>query len=134
MFSFLHLFFLLSAPPAGDNASLHIQLDGAGTKGRFYVALYRKTDDFPSEKKAFKQIVQQAGNSEIKIENLPKNTYAVAVYHDENSNGKMDKNMFGVPTEKYGFSNNARGTFSAPSFSEAAFELQKDREIRITIK
>ena len=47
--------------------------------------------------------------------------YAIAVIHDENYNGKLDKNFFGIPKEGYGFSSGAEVTMSAPSFSDAEF-------------
>jgi uncharacterized protein (DUF2141 family) len=47
--------------------------------------------------------------------------YAIAVIHDENYNGKLDSNMFGIPKEGYGFSSGAEVTLSAPSFSDAVF-------------
>lgn len=53
---------------------------------------------------------------------VPAGTYAVAVIHDEDSNGKLNTNWLGVPTEGYGFSNDARGTLGPPSFSAASFE------------
>jgi uncharacterized protein (DUF2141 family) len=42
--------------------------------------------------------------------------------------------MLGVPTEYYGFSNNARRTFSAPSFGESSFNLNKDVKQTIVLK
>lgn len=130
------LFVLLTCKQEEENKhSLRLVLEGAEhSKGSYYVALYRKTDSFPSEKKAYKQKIQAAANAEIVFENLPENTYAIAVYHDANNNGKMDKNLFGVPTEKYGFSNNARGTFSAPAFSEAAFKLGQNKVLKIKVE
>jgi uncharacterized protein (DUF2141 family) len=53
---------------------------------------------------------------------------------DKNKNGKLDKNYLGIPTEAYGFSNNARRTFSAPSFEEAEVNLNSDLAISITLK
>ncbi len=50
---------------------------------------------------------------------VPAGRYAVVVLHDENSNMKLDKNMFGIPKEGFGFSNNPRVFFSAPSFQSA---------------
>ena len=47
--------------------------------------------------------------------------YALAVIHDENMNGKLDTNWLGAPTEGYGFSNDPKALFSAPSFSAARF-------------
>jgi uncharacterized protein (DUF2141 family) len=52
---------------------------------------------------------------------IPPGTYALAVTHDENMNGKLDTNWLGIPTEGYGFSNGAKALFSAPSFSAASF-------------
>jgi uncharacterized protein (DUF2141 family) len=48
-------------------------------------------------------------------------TYALAVIHDENSNGKLDTNWLGIPTEGYGFSNDAKALLGAPSFAAANF-------------
>lgn len=72
------------------------------------------------------------GQAEYVFEDLPFGTYAVAVYHDENDNGEMDKNFLGIPTEDYGFSNNARGTFGPPGFDQAKFQLESS-EITVEI-
>jgi len=36
-------------------------------------------------------------------------------------NGKLDANLLGIPTEGYGFSNDARALFGPPSFAAASF-------------
>lgn len=43
--------------------------------------------------------------------------------HDENDGGRLDTNGMGVPTEGYGFSNDAQGFLSAPSFDAAAIAI-----------
>lgn len=55
------------------------------------------------------------------FENIPSGTYALVVVHDENMNGKLDTRWPGIPTEGYGFSNDAKASFSAPPFSAASF-------------
>ncbi len=55
------------------------------------------------------------------FEDIPPGTYAIGVIHDENMNGKLDANWLGVPTEGYGFSNDAKGLIGVPSFSAASF-------------
>lgn len=55
------------------------------------------------------------------FEGISQGTYALVVIHDENMNGKLDTNIFGVPTEGYGFSNGAKALLHAPSFSAASF-------------
>ena len=57
------------------------------------------------------------------VPDLPPGRYAVAAYVDDNRNGMQDKNLLGVPKEKYGFSNDVRGTFGPPDFAEAAFDI-----------
>lgn len=55
------------------------------------------------------------------ITDLSYGEFAMAIYQDENSNGKIDKNMIGVPTEGYAFSNNYKPRVKAPSFSDCKF-------------
>lgn len=52
---------------------------------------------------------------------VPPGEYAVAVYHDENDNGRLDRGVFGIPVEGTGASNDARGSFGPPSFASARF-------------
>ena len=66
------------------------------------------------------------GTARWMIEELPPGTYAVRLYHDENDNGELDTNMFGVPQEPFGFSNDARGSMGPPDFDEAAFTVASD--------
>jgi len=51
---------------------------------------------------------------------LPYGVYAVAVVHDADDNGRLNTNLLGMPRERYGFSNDARGTFGPPSFEDAS--------------
>jgi uncharacterized protein (DUF2141 family) len=118
-------------------AILHIEVKGIEkSKGKLYVGLFRKKDKFPEIKGQFKGILVNAQNPKttLTIEDLPPDTYALAVFHDLNENNILDKNLLGVPVEIYGFSNNARRTFSAPSFEEAAFELKKERKLEISLR
>ena len=52
---------------------------------------------------------------------IPPGTYALAVIHDENMDGKLGTNSVGIPTEGYGFSNDASALMGAPSFGAASF-------------
>jgi uncharacterized protein (DUF2141 family) len=71
----------------------------------------------------------------IVIKDLPEGEYAFAVYHDANGNGKMDKNLLGIPTEDYAFSNNAMGKMGPPSFANAKFALPAaGAEQRVSLK
>ncbi|MFA5667883.1 MAG: DUF2141 domain-containing protein [Balneolaceae bacterium] len=72
---------------------------------------------------------------ELELENMSYGEYAIAVYHDQNKNGKLDTNLLGMPKEKYGFSNNARGKFGPASWDDAVFEIASPTKVaEISIK
>jgi uncharacterized protein (DUF2141 family) len=69
---------------------------------------------------------------EVVIDSLPYGWYAIKVLHDENQNTKLDKNFLGIPTENYGYSNNASGWFGPPRWEKAKFLLDQE-ELRMEI-
>jgi uncharacterized protein (DUF2141 family) len=99
--------------------------DVRSTTGFVFVAVYDSQGAFmkASLARATRKVKANQGSVTLVIPNLPPGTYAVASYHDENANGKMDTNSLGVPTEGYGFSNDAQGTAGPPKFAQAAFEF-----------
>jgi len=60
------------------------------------------------------------------FKNLQPGRYAIATYHDENSNGKFDQGFLGIPLEGYAFSNAATVFLGPPDFSEAAITLSEN--------
>jgi len=90
------------------------------------IALYNSAETFLQEPYTY-----ATGNIKNKLSstifaNVPWGDYAIAIYHDENANGKMDRNFFGIPEEGYGFSNNAKGFFGPPGYDQAKFEFNKN--------
>lgn len=77
---------------------------------------------------------QQVVDEPVKVtfKNLHEGEYAVRVFNDTNNNGKLDKNMLGIPSEQYGFSNGG-GRFGPPDFEKAKFYVTEDRTIKITL-
>ena len=63
---------------------------------------------------------------------IPPGTYALAVIHDEDMDGKLDTDGVRLPTEGYGFSNDARALMGAPSFKAASFAYN-GRTLELTI-
>lgn len=116
------------APRPGPAGNLTGQLTNLrGGRGACYLALFASAEGFPRQTgQAVRTLRLPVSNStaSFSFENLPPGAYALAVYHDENSNGELDKNFFGLPTERYGFSNNARSMmFFPPSFGAARFAV-----------
>ena len=109
--------------PAGNLTGQLTNLRGG--RGACYLALFASADGFPRQASQAVRTLRlpvSGATANFSFENLPPGSYALAVYHDENSNGKLDNNFLGLPTERYGFSNNARSMmFSPPSFGAAQF-------------
>ena len=128
-------FILLFSGVKTHKLSIHIS-GISKIKGSLFIAIFRATDDFPVFGKQFKGIVKEVeGKSQnYNFDNLPEGEYALAIYQDVNRNKILDKNLLGIPTEIYGFSNNARRNFSAPSFQEAKFKLNKDLHQTVFLK
>ena len=62
-------------------------------------------------------------------------SFAISVIHDMNGNGKLDTNLFRIPKEPYGFSNNAGATFGPPKFEAAAFVFNSNEQsVEIRLK
>lgn len=121
----------------GESGTVTLEVTGVTVNvGQIRIGVYNSDGSFPEKGKEFKGIERKVsgGSQTITFELPNKKNYAIAVYHDKNNNRNLDKNLMGMPVEKYGFSNNARGTFSAPSFEEAKFYLSDQKKLQITLK
>ncbi|MFO8029087.1 MAG: DUF2141 domain-containing protein [Cyclonatronaceae bacterium] len=69
----------------------------------------------------------------VRFDSLTSGPKAVRLFHDENGNADLDTNFLGIPTEGYGFSNNPRSRFGAPSLEDQLFEHRADTTISISL-
>lgn len=91
------------------------------------VALFDNARDFPNGQEILKRnVAARTGEVSVVLDSLPPGTYALALHHDENANGKMDMGLLGLPQEGYGFSNDAPVFLGAPPFSDAAFGVPEE--------
>jgi len=67
------------------------------------------------------------------FENLAYGNYAVAIYHDRNSNERLNRGLFGIPEEGYGFSNDAPANLGPADFDDAVFAVES-ADITIPIR
>lgn len=107
-------------------------------KGDLYIGWYNESSTFRiNEKAIYREKIKVYNQKEISVDfiDIPNGKYAIAVFLDENNNYKLDKNMFGIPKEKYGFSNNVLPALRAATFEESVFELKQQRSaIKIKLK
>ncbi|NVN16855.1 DUF2141 domain-containing protein [Muricauda sp. HICW] len=103
--------------------------------GSVKVAIYDSDDSFLS----FDQVLRSdsvnadMGSVVLHISDLPAGEYALAIFHDENDNGKLDTNWLGIPREKVAFSKAKMKTFGPPKFKECSFKMSSDHEIHIDL-
>jgi uncharacterized protein (DUF2141 family) len=105
---------------------IHVRiLDIRNSTGTVACALFESPTGFPIEFLHYATNVMvikiRDTRARCDFEDIPPGTYALAVVHDENMNGKLDTGLLGVPLEGYGFSNDAKAWLGAPSFSAASF-------------
>ena len=116
-------------------ADINIEIEGVNSQpSKIYVQLFNGEANFLNGNALSATYIQaKAGNNIVAFSNVPAGEYAVRFFQDENNNGTLDSNLFGMPSEWYGFSNNARSMFSAPSFAEAGVSCSANKTISITV-
>lgn len=113
-----------TTPAAAARLTVHVA-DLRNHAGNLVFGVFRSADGFPSDKtRAVAWHVGPADGDGTFTVDLPPGTYAASVLHDENENGQIDKNFFGIPTEGYGVTNNPKPRRRAARFDEATFPLQ----------
>lgn len=106
-------------------------------KGLMSIGLYSNKKGFPDKGKEYKgKDVEVTGKTIVyTFKDVPFGTYAIAIFHDTNSNGKLDKNFLRIPKEGYAFSNNVFGALGLPpSFKDALFKFAGNKTVKIKIE
>lgn len=108
--------------------SLTIRVVGAANdEGAVQIAIYDSESSFnnPSNAVISQTVLIHQGEA---IWNVPvqlPDKFSIAAFHDENSDKELNRNRLDVPTERYGYSRNARAATARPSFTEAVIERPK---------
>lgn len=124
-------FFLITFNAAGADsapkaARLTITVENLRNhKGQLIFGVFKSADGFPTDsRKALDWQVKPAGTDSVVFTvDLPPGRYGASVLHDENKNGRMDKDLLGIPTEGYGVTNNPKPALRAATFEESRFTL-----------
>ena len=141
------LLFTATAPLLAENASqatvdptqtgsITVHITGLrNLNGMVGASLYASKKGFPdTPERSYATLVKKITATEdtFVFENVPYGTYAISVLHDENGNGKMDKNFFGLPTEGCGISTNPKIGMGGPKYNDSVFTLNS-KQIEMTI-
>jgi uncharacterized protein (DUF2141 family) len=129
---------LLAQANTAKSNTIRIDIGGLrNSNGQVVCAIYSSSEGFPKNgKNAVLKAISPIADKKAVCEfpGIESGTYAVSVFHDENSNGKLDTNFMGIPREGVGASNGARGHFGPPKFDDAAFHFSGGQlNLKITI-
>jgi uncharacterized protein (DUF2141 family) len=118
-----------SAPIDSNTYTLNVLVKGlsADKKYTLYIQLLNASHKTIQQKR----VPIETSELTVSFEKLPKGKYAVRYFQDENGNGKMDKNILGIPKEGWGYSNDARDNMSAPKIEDALFDFTGTQTIII---
>jgi uncharacterized protein (DUF2141 family) len=105
----------------------------AGGKGKINIAVCDR-ERFLKQCAYTASVPARDGENVIAVPGVPKGTWAVLVYQDENENGELDRNLLGIPKENYGFSRDAAGRFGPPSFDEAAIQVADEAVVTARVR
>jgi len=122
----------LGAAPLLTGAALpsaHVTVtvdDMRSAKGQVLACLTARPDSFPdcsSDPHAITRKVPASATTQLDFGQVPDGRYAIALIHDENNNGKLDKRLM-IPREGFGFSRDAPVRMGPPRFDKAAFAVE----------
>jgi uncharacterized protein (DUF2141 family) len=114
-----------SAPAAGT-ASLTITFTGITEKsGAIMGAIFDTEAGYDGKAAPVRAIMIPVTGGEVSqmIEGLAPGRYALKIFHDVDGDKKMTVNPYGMPTEPFAFSNNAKGNMGPAKWDAANFEV-----------
>lgn len=111
---------LAAAAPSG--APIEVAVGNVtSARGNIHVDICPKAQFLTSDCPYFITVPARIGTTIVIIPNVPPGHYASQVFHDLNSNGKIDRGLFGIPKEPVGFSNDAPIHMAPPKWDAAVF-------------
>ena len=127
---------VLAEPPASGSEIDIVVSTLRSRVGVLGCRLFKDPKGFPEKPPWFAQTGGPitAKTQSCHFADVPPGTYAVAVMHDENSNGKLDKSFIGKPVEGYGVSNNHTYALQSPEWAESKFEVKSGQKVKLAIE
>lgn len=114
---------ILTCGASARAAELEVVVEGLETKGRLMIAIMGEADAWDGKAPSLFSVDAKVTSSKMSFQfPVPEGQVAIRLFHDANGNGKLDTNLLGIPSERYGFSQNAGGMGPA-AFKDAAFSV-----------
>jgi len=114
-----------------DENAIHFEITGLkSSKGHILLSLMNDKEEVILKKAL---TISDKSVTDI-FSDLEPGKYAIRYIHDENDDKKMNTGTFGIPSEGYGASNDARGTFGPPAFADMIFSVSGTTKIVMKTK
>jgi uncharacterized protein (DUF2141 family) len=123
---------------------LIINVESKYNKGLALIGIYDKEENFGkakvnkklNEEKILTGAATKIINNKAQIKlDIPFGSYVVSGFQDFDGNGVISGNFIGIPKEPFGFSNDAKGKFGPPKWSDAVFIFSEvGQEITLKLK
>lgn len=114
----------LSLPALAQAETLTLTINGiAKVQGTLRIGVYAQDGYENGDVVTGVNVKVDADTEAATFDGLVPGTYAIKLFHDVDDDGKLSTNPFGLPTEPYAFSNNARGSFGPASWEKAKFDV-----------
>ncbi|MDZ4846500.1 MAG: DUF2141 domain-containing protein [Chitinophagales bacterium] len=116
---------------AGDSGKkpLTLIIDNLGSPDApVQMGIYNRSNKFLDTEDRLMQCVftPQGDILTAEITDLPYGEYAFALFQDLNRQGKIARNLLGIPTDPFAFSNNYQPSLKAPKFDDCCFDYNAD--------
>lgn len=113
--------------------SLTLTIDGiVEPKGELLIAIYSSAESYPQS--PYKTAMAKVDSlTKTVFIDLPEGSYGISLFQDVNGNKTLDFNGY-IPSEKYGFSNNAPADYGLPSFKDILFTFKAGDIQYITLR
>ena len=137
MRTILILSMVLAASIVGAQNKLTVVVDGIEkSNGKVMVTVFDSIN-YLKQPVYYAMVKVEEGQEEVTvvIDGVADGKYALVIFHDENNNNVLDTGAYGIPLEKFGFSNNAKGEMGPPEFRDCMVIVEEeDTEINITLQ
>lgn len=125
----------LQAEPTGSDVTVSVT-NLRNSDGVLRACMTQDQDRFPrcqNGQQSYRVVVPAGEGAVLHFRDVAPGTYAIALLHDENDNGRADRALGMMPTEGFGFSRDAPVRMGPPDFDDAAITIGASSS-RVTIR
>ena len=127
---------MLLITPLVSAKTLEFTIEGIkSNKGKIYIQLFKGEENYQNNNAYLSSIaIAKQGQVTITfnglvVDDLSNDDYGIRYYHDENDNASMETNLFGMPLEGYGYSNNAKANYGPVAYSHIKFHMTNETQV-----